>query len=71
MQIKTMLVSCHQAASKPVKQEVNGTVILPPLVFLGLSYQSQLRILSFLSGLWPNLVMIIKDDSRVVNKLET
>jgi hypothetical protein len=26
--------SCHTADSKPVKQEVNGTVILPPLVFL-------------------------------------
>jgi hypothetical protein len=30
--IKT-LVSSHTADSKPVKQEVNGTVILPPLVF--------------------------------------
>ncbi len=26
-------VSCHTADSKPVKQEVNSTVILPPLVF--------------------------------------
>jgi hypothetical protein len=26
-------VSCHTDDSKPVKQEVNGTVILPPLVF--------------------------------------
>ncbi len=33
MQIKTKIVSCHTADSKPVKQEVNGTVILPPLVF--------------------------------------
>ncbi len=24
-------MSCHTADSKPVKQEVNGTVILPPL----------------------------------------
>ncbi len=31
--IKTKIVSCHTADSKPVKQEVNGTVILPPLVF--------------------------------------
>jgi hypothetical protein len=31
------MVSCHTADSKPVKQEVNGTVILPPLVFPGLS----------------------------------
>jgi len=32
-QIKTKIVSCYIANSKPVKQEVNGTVILPPLVF--------------------------------------
>ena len=32
-QIKTKIVSCHTADSKPVKQEVNGTVILLPLVF--------------------------------------
>ncbi len=32
MQIKT-IVSCYTADSKPVKQEVNGTVILPSLVF--------------------------------------
>ncbi len=33
MQIKTKFVSSHTADSKPVKQEVNSTVILPPLVF--------------------------------------
>ncbi len=33
MQIKTKIVSSHTADSKPVKQEVNGTMILPPLVF--------------------------------------
>jgi hypothetical protein len=33
LQIKTKNVSCHAADSKPVKQEVNSTVILPPLVF--------------------------------------
>ncbi len=32
-QIKTKTVSVHTADSKPVKQEVNGIVILPPLVF--------------------------------------
>ncbi len=32
-QIKAKIVSCHTANSKPVKQEVKGTVILPPLVF--------------------------------------
>jgi hypothetical protein len=31
LQIKTKIVSCHTADSKPVKQEVNSTVILPPL----------------------------------------
>jgi len=33
LKIKTKIVSCHTADSKPVNQEVNGTVILPPLVF--------------------------------------
>ena len=33
LQIKTKIVSSHTADSKPVKQEVNGTVIHPPLVF--------------------------------------
>ncbi len=37
MQIKTKIVSTHTADSKPVKQEVNGTVILPHLVFSGCS----------------------------------
>jgi hypothetical protein len=32
---KTKIVSCHTADSKSVKQEVNGTVILPSLVFRG------------------------------------
>jgi hypothetical protein len=36
LQIKTKVVRCHTADSKPVKQEVNGTLILPPLVFPGL-----------------------------------
>jgi len=35
LQIKTKIVSCHTTDSKPDKQEVNGTVILPPLVFPG------------------------------------
>jgi hypothetical protein len=37
LQIKTKIVSCHTVDSKPVKQEINGTVILPlpPLVFPG------------------------------------
>ncbi len=32
LQIKTKIVSSHTADSKPVKQEVTGTVILSPLV---------------------------------------
>jgi len=35
LQIKTKIVSCHTADSKQVKQEVNSTVILTPLVFPG------------------------------------
>ncbi len=42
MQIRTNIVSCHTANSKPVKPEVNGTVILPPLVFPALSFPCQL-----------------------------
>ncbi len=38
LKIKTKIVSCHKADSKRVKQEVNGTVILPPLVFPGGSF---------------------------------
>jgi hypothetical protein len=37
LKIKTKIVSCHTADSKPVKPEVNGTVILPPLVFPALT----------------------------------
>ncbi len=39
MQITTKIVSSHTADSKPVKQEVKGTGILPPLVFLGLKFE--------------------------------
>jgi hypothetical protein len=35
LQIKTKIVNSHTANSKPVKEEVNGTAILPPLVFPG------------------------------------
>ncbi len=38
LQIKTKIISCHTADSKPVKQEVNTTVILPPLVLPGWSH---------------------------------
>jgi hypothetical protein len=35
LQVKTKIVSCYTADLKPVKQEVNCTVILPPLAFPG------------------------------------
>jgi hypothetical protein len=38
LQVKTKIVSCRAADSKPVKQEVNGTVILPPLLFPALPH---------------------------------
>ncbi len=41
MKIKTKIISCDTADSKPVKQEVNGTVILPPLVFPALMVVGQ------------------------------
>jgi hypothetical protein len=38
LQMKTKIVSYHTADSKPVKQEANSTVILPPLVFPAYTY---------------------------------
>ncbi len=43
MQIKTKIVSGHTADSKLVKQEVNGTVILSPLVFRGKTFNGVRR----------------------------
>jgi hypothetical protein len=40
LQIKTKIVSSHTADSKQVKQEINRTVILPPLVFPGKGYKT-------------------------------
>jgi hypothetical protein len=40
LQIKPKIVNSHTADYKPVKHEVNGTVILPPLVSLAKSMQS-------------------------------
>jgi hypothetical protein len=42
LKIKTNIVSCHTANSKPVKQEVNSTAILPPLVFPGRALNTEL-----------------------------
>jgi hypothetical protein len=41
LKIKTKMVSCHTPDSKPVKQEVNGTVMLPPLVFPALANRTK------------------------------
>jgi len=43
LHIKTKNVSCHATNSKPVKQEVNSTVILPPLVFPAGTYTKHRR----------------------------
>jgi len=48
LQIKTKIVSSHAADTKPVKQEINGRVILPPLVFPG----GTLTWSSFSKGIW-------------------
>jgi len=44
LRIKTKIASCHTADSKPVKQEVNSTVILPPLVFPASGNYTSLKI---------------------------
>ncbi len=53
LKIKTKIVSFHTADSKPVKQEVNGTVMLPPLVFPGMSNQIQKK--------WKKGKLLFKD----------
>jgi len=40
LQIKTKIVSVCTADSKPVKQEVNGTVMILPVVFPGASIKN-------------------------------
>ncbi len=50
LQIKTKIVYSHTADSKPVKQEVNSTVILPHLVFPGLIFASKARTVSLWSA---------------------
>jgi hypothetical protein len=53
LQIKTNIVSCHSADSKPVKQEVNSTVILPPLVFPVTTYKPFVLNVIMLSAVAP------------------
>ncbi len=47
------MVSCHTADSKPVKQEVNGTVILSPVVFPGLTFFVIFRPVQAVAGFKP------------------
>ncbi len=42
-QLTIFVFMCKTDSSKPVKQEVNGTVILPPLVFPGWTQPWQMR----------------------------
>jgi hypothetical protein len=50
----------HTADSKPIKREVNGTVILPPLVFYGLFYMRGIAygIQNFFRAFHRNLILI-------------
>ena len=68
LQIKTKIVSCHTAYSEPVKQEVNSTVILPPLVFPGhnkaLSFwvSNKIMIYCMSNKIWIKICPIILDN---------
>jgi hypothetical protein len=57
LKIKTKIVSCHTADSKQVKQEVNSTVILPPLVFPGGTLSSYCTDQGFKSCHWGEVML--------------
>jgi hypothetical protein len=57
LQIKTKIVSSHAADSNPVKQEVNGTVILPPLVFPGATHV-ELTLLHCQQNIWCGVLLL-------------
>jgi hypothetical protein len=68
LQIKTKIVSCHTADSKPVKQEVKGRVVLSHLVFPDqphLKGQNPDQVFDFTSG----CVRIIQSSLLEVEKL--
>jgi hypothetical protein len=46
LEIKTKIVSCHAADSKPVKNEVNGTIILPSYVFPAVMFALRVKLRS-------------------------
>ncbi len=54
------MVCCHTTDFKPVKQEVNGAVILPPLVFPGKSISLVKLIELFF---WQNIMETLHDTS--------
>ncbi len=58
MQIKTKIISSHTADSKLVKQEVNSTVILPPLVFPFYDYDPGPQVILYICR---NLVGFVKE----------
>jgi hypothetical protein len=68
LQTKTKIVSCHTADSKPVKQEVNGTVILPPLVFpalmLGRRGERSTTVLPLLMNFEKAVLPLYKNEGR-------
>ncbi len=47
LKIKTTIVSCHTADSKPVIQEVKSTVMFPPLVFPGCPIKAAFTLAKF------------------------
>ncbi len=71
MQIKTKIVSCHTADSKPVKQEVKGTLILPPLIFPGRGHTKVEHILELNSwvGSLPAIIMLLRKGLAVTNTI--
>jgi len=61
LQIK--MVICHTVDSKPVKEEVNGTVILPPLVFPVLSIM-EITTHTFVKFVWGTYCSIFANHAN-------
>ncbi len=64
LQIKTKIVSCHTADSKPVKQEVSSTVIPPPLVFPARGIEESFMKLSPALGIDNHVGLPLQEPSR-------
>jgi hypothetical protein len=79
LQIKTKIVSCHTADSKPIKQKVNGTNILPPLVFpdlpknkrLGWKGLTRINTLAYHSALYKGKKGLPKRHPNLFGLVET